>query len=54
MQYDITSEGDDNLIINKVEICGVNTPKLPILKEKEKRELLLRMRDGIEVQEKYL
>ena len=46
MQYDITSEGDDNLIINKVEICGVNTSKLPILKEKEKRELLLRMRDG--------
>ena len=35
MQYDITSEGDDNLIINKVEICGVNTSKLPILKEKE-------------------
>ena len=34
------------LIINKVEICGVNTSKLPVLKEKEKRELLLRMRDG--------
>ncbi|MDU3351462.1 MAG: sigma factor, partial [Clostridium sp.] len=34
------------MIINKVVICGVNTSKLPILKEKEKRELLLKMRDG--------
>ena len=34
------------LIINKVEICGVNTSKLPVLKEKEKRELLLKMRSG--------
>ena len=34
------------MIINKVEICGVNTSKLPVLKEKEKRELLLKMRDG--------
>ena len=34
------------LIINKVEICGVNTAKLPIIKEKEKRELLLKMQSG--------
>ncbi|MBY0755496.1 RNA polymerase sporulation sigma factor SigG [Clostridium sardiniense] len=34
------------MIINKVEICGVNTAKLPILKEKEKRELLLKMQSG--------
>ena len=34
------------MIINKVEICGVNTSKLPVLKEKEKRELLLNMRNG--------
>ena len=34
------------MIINKVEICGVNTSKLPVLKEKEKRELLLKMRNG--------
>lgn len=34
------------MIINKVEICGVNTSKLPLLKEKEKRELLLKMRNG--------
>ena len=34
------------MIVNKVEICGVNTSKLPVLKEKEKRELLLKMRNG--------
>ena len=34
------------MIINKVEICGVNTSKLPVLKEKEKRELLLKMQKG--------
>lgn len=34
------------VIINKVEICGVNTSKLPILKEKEKKELLLKMKAG--------
>lgn len=31
---------------NKVEICGVNTSKLKVLKEKEKRELLNIMRHG--------
>lgn len=31
---------------NKVEICGVNTAKLPILKEKEKTELLRASRAG--------
>ncbi|QGU95274.1 RNA polymerase sporulation sigma factor SigG [Clostridium bovifaecis] len=34
------------MMINKVEICGVNTSKLPVLKEKEMKELLLRMKDG--------
>ena len=34
------------MIINKVEICGVNTAKLPILKEHEMRDLLMRMRNG--------
>ncbi|SQB91684.1 RNA polymerase sigma-G factor [Clostridium tetanomorphum] len=33
-------------MINKVEICGVNTSKLPVLKEKEMRELLIKMKDG--------
>ena len=31
---------------NKVEICGVNTAKLPVLMEKEKMELLRRCRQG--------
>ncbi|MCI8349708.1 MAG: RNA polymerase sporulation sigma factor SigG [Oscillospiraceae bacterium] len=31
---------------NKVEICGVNTTKLPTLKEKEKMEYLERLRAG--------
>ena len=31
---------------NKVEICGVNTAELPVLKEKEKRELLAKIRAG--------
>ena len=31
---------------NKVEICGVNTSRLKVLTEKEKTELLLKMRDG--------
>lgn len=31
---------------NKVEICGVNTSKLPVLKEREKTELLMRIRQG--------
>ena len=34
------------LIINKVEICGVNTSKLPVLKEKEKRDLLIQIQQG--------
>lgn len=31
---------------NKVEICGVNTAKLKTLKEDEKRELLIKARNG--------
>lgn len=34
------------MYMNKVEICGVNTAKLPVLKEKEKIELLRRIRGG--------
>ena len=33
-------------MINKVEICGVNTSKLPVLKESEKTELLKKCRNG--------
>ena len=31
---------------NKVEICGVNTSELKVLKEEEKKELLRKMKDG--------
>ena len=34
------------MYFNKVEICGVNTSKLKVLKEAEKRALLERVRDG--------
>lgn len=35
-------------MISKVEICGVNTAKLPVLKDKEMKELLVSMREGNE------
>lgn len=34
------------MLINKVEICGVNTSKLKVLKEKEKMELLQKTQNG--------
>lgn len=33
-------------MINKVDICGVNTAKLPILTEKEKAELFEQIKKG--------
>lgn len=33
-------------LIRKVEICGVNTNKLPVLSNKEKQELLERIKKG--------
>lgn len=33
-------------MINKVEICGVNTATLPLLSNKEKEELFIRIKDG--------
>ena len=42
-------------MINKVEICGVNTAKLPVLKEAEMTKLILEMKDGnIESREKFM
>jgi len=35
-------------LINKVEICGVNTNKLPLLSNKEKNELLVKIKNGDE------
>lgn len=34
------------MALYKVEICGVNTAKLPLLKEKEKEELFARIKKG--------
>ena len=34
------------MLINKVEVCGVNTAKLKVLKEKEKMELLAKVKNG--------
>ncbi len=33
-------------MINKVEICSVNTAKLPVLSSKEKNELLVKIKNG--------
>ena len=35
-------------MIRKVEICGVNTNKLPILSNEEKNELLIKIKNGDE------
>ena len=43
------------MALNKVEICGVNTAKLPLLSEKEKKELLLLVKQGDkDAREKYI
>ena len=33
-------------MINKVEICGVDTSKLPLLSTEEKKELLIKIKNG--------
>ena len=35
-------------MFNKVEICGVNTSKLPLLSNKEQKELLVKIKNGDE------
>ena len=41
MRKGITSKGLISIMmINKVEICGVNTAKLPVLKEKEMKDVI--------------
>lgn len=35
-------------MLNKVEICGVNTSKLPVLNKEKKEELLKKIKDGDE------
>ena len=41
--------------LNKVEICGVNTAKLPVLNHEEKEELFRRIKEGdADAREKYI
>ncbi|MDI6602383.1 MAG: RNA polymerase sporulation sigma factor SigG [Thermoanaerobacteraceae bacterium] len=43
------------MVNNKVEICGVNTSKLPVLKNEEMLELMQRMKNGDkEAREKFI
>lgn len=35
-------------MIRKVEICGVDTSKLPVLSSEEKNELLIKIKEGNE------
>lgn len=43
------------MILNKVEICGVNTSKLPVLKEKEMKGLLIKAQQGdLEARERFI
>lgn len=34
------------MLINKVEICGVDTSKLPIMKPKQMKEMMIRIKEG--------
>ena len=40
------------MALNKVEICGVNTSKLPLLKEEEKEELFARIKRAMRKQKR--
>ena len=43
------------MALNKVEICGVNTAKLPLLSEQEKEALFVRIKQGDkEAREEYI
>lgn len=43
------------MALNKVEICGVNTSKLPLLNDKEKEALFARIKDGdAKAKEEYI
>ena len=43
------------MVQGKVEICGVNTAKLPLLKQQEKEALFVRIKDGdIEAREEFI
>ena len=42
----------DYLLYNKVELCGVDTAKLPVLTEEQKHDLLLKIRNGTPAERK--
>ena len=42
------------MMVNKVELCGVNTSKLPLLKEEEKAELFQRIQEAMRKQERNI
>lgn len=42
------------MALNKVEICGVNTAKLPLLSEQEKEALFVRIKQGDKELEKNI
>ncbi len=46
LKFWLNGRTGDYMRYNKVEICGVNTAKLPILSEKEKTELLIKTKQG--------
>ena len=46
--------GGNGMAINKVEICGVNTSKLPVLNNEEKEELFKRYYRGIKKQGNHI
>jgi RNA polymerase sporulation-specific sigma factor len=49
------SKGGFFSLINKVEICGVNTSKLPTISNEEKKELLIKIKNGdLEAREKFI
>lgn len=41
-------------MMNKVELCGVNTSKLPLLREDEKEELFVGFRKAMKKREKNI
>ena len=45
-EYLSEDKEDFKMALSKVEICGVNTSKLPVLKAEEKEELFRRIREG--------
>ena len=42
----IVNRKDTKMYYNKVEICGVNTSKLPVLTSVKKKELLKKIKEG--------